>query len=149
MRILELSEGECANVLSRAQLGRLGCSRDNQPYVVPIHFSFDAGRNCVYAFSTIGQKVVWMRENPKVCLEIEEIVDKTQWTTVIAYGVYQEIHQSPEEQEARMRAERLFQERPEWWLPAAAKLSSGERHDMVVYRIQIERLTGRRAGPRS
>ncbi len=149
MRILELSEGECANVLSRTHLGRLGCSRDNQPYVVPIHFSFDAGRNCVYAFSTIGQKVVWMRENPKVCLEIEEIVDKTQWTTVVAYGVYQEIHQSAEEQEARMRAERLFQERPEWWLPAAAKLSSGERHDMVVYRIQIERLTGRRAGPRS
>jgi len=86
-----------------------------------------------------------MRENPKVCLEIEDITDKDHWTTVVAFGRYQEIHQAPEEADARRRAERLFQERREWWLPAAGRLSSGERHEMVVYRIQIEQVTGRRA----
>jgi uncharacterized protein len=39
--------------------------------VVPIHFSFDPGNDCVYAFFAVGQKVKWMRENPKVCLEVE------------------------------------------------------------------------------
>jgi len=145
MRIVEMSAAQCLDVLSRTHVGRLGCARDNQPYIVPIHFSFDADRHCVYAFSTIGQKIEWMRENPKVCLEIEDITDKDHWTTVVAFGRYQEIHQAPEEADARRRAERLFQERREWWLPAAGRLSSGERHEMVVYRIQIEQVTGRRA----
>jgi nitroimidazol reductase NimA-like FMN-containing flavoprotein (pyridoxamine 5'-phosphate oxidase superfamily) len=42
--------------------------------------------HCLYAFSTIGQKVECMRENPKVCLEIEEIADKNHWTTVLVIG---------------------------------------------------------------
>jgi uncharacterized protein len=145
MLIHDLTDAECGEVLTRTQLGRLGCSRFDQPYIVPIHFSFDAERNCVYAFSTIGQKIEWMRENPKVCLEVEELHDKNHWATVLVIGRYEEIHQSPEEGEARRRAEQLFQQRREWWLPGAAKLQSGEHHHIVVYRIRIERLTGRRA----
>jgi hypothetical protein len=50
------------------------------------------------------------------------------------------------EQEGRRAAEGLFQQRPEWWLPAAAKVGAQEHHHaMVIYRIQIDRLTGRRA----
>jgi hypothetical protein len=44
-----------------------------------------------------------------------------------------------------LRAERLFQRRREWWLPAAAQVTSGEHHEMVVYRIQIDEFSGRRA----
>ena len=143
MLIHELTANDCAEVLRRSNLGRLACSRFDQPYIVPIHFSFDAERSCVYAFSTIGQKIEWMRENPKVCLEVEDIGDKGHWTTVLVIGRYQEIHQ--DEAETRRRAERLFQERTEWWLPAAAKVGSLERHQIVVYRIQIDRISGRRA----
>ena len=35
-----------------------------------------------------------MRENPKVCLEVEEIDGKDSWTTVVVFGRYEEIHQS-------------------------------------------------------
>ena len=145
MLIHELSPHDCAEVLSRNHLGRLGCSRYDQPYIVPILFSFDAERNCLYAFSTIGQKIAWMRENPKVCLEVEEIGDKSHWTTVLVIGRYEEIQQDPKETQARKRAEDLFQQRREWWLPGAAKAQSGEREHVVIYRIQIDRLTGRRA----
>jgi nitroimidazol reductase NimA-like FMN-containing flavoprotein (pyridoxamine 5'-phosphate oxidase superfamily) len=113
--------------------------------VVPIHFSFDTDHDCVYSFSTIGQKIDWMRANPKVCLELEDIDDKDHWTTVLVIGRYEEIQQAPHEAGARRRAEALFQRRREWWLPAAARPSSGERAEIVVYRIQIDRLTGRRA----
>jgi uncharacterized protein len=146
MLIHELSTDECADVLRRIPLGRLGCARFNQPYIVPIHFSFDAERQCLYAFSTIGQKVEWMRENPKVCLEVEEIGDRDRWTTVLVIGRYEEIHQAPEEAEARRRAGQLFQQRREWWLPGAGKLPAQEHHEIVVYRIKIDRMTGRRAG---
>jgi nitroimidazol reductase NimA-like FMN-containing flavoprotein (pyridoxamine 5'-phosphate oxidase superfamily) len=145
MLIHELTAKDCAEVLSRIDLGRLGCARFDQPYIVPIHFSFDAERHCLYAFSTIGQKIYWMRQNPKVCVEVEEFADKNHWTTVLVTGRYEEIHQDPDENESRKRAEQLFKRRREWWLPGAAKAESGEHQDVVVYRIQIDGLTGRRA----
>ena len=148
MLIHELTREQCCEVLGRAELGRLACSRFDQPYVVPIHFSFDPDSDCIYAFSTVGQKVQWMRENPKVCLEVEDIDDKNSWTTVVVIGRYDEIHQSPGEAEARERAEQLFAARPGWWLPAAAKIPGRDRHDVVVCRLQIERLTGRRTARR-
>jgi hypothetical protein len=145
MLIHELNPEECADVLKRMSLGRLACARFNQPYIVPILFSFDAERECAYAFSAIGQKIEWMRQNPKVCLEVEDITNKDHWVTVLAVGRYQEIRQEPEEAEARRRAETLFQQRPEWWLPGAGRLTAQERPQVVIYRIQIDRVTGRRA----
>jgi len=145
MLIHELSTDDCASVLRRNDLGRLGCARFDQPYIVPIHFSFDEERNCLYAFSAMGQKIDWMRDNPKVCLEVEEIVDKNNWTTVLVIGRYTEIHQSPDEADARRRAEQLFQQRREWWLPAAGKVPSRDHPGIVIYRIQIDRMSGRGA----
>lgn len=145
MRIYELSPTDCAEILQRTRLGHLACAKDGQPYVVPIHFSFDVERGCVYGFSTVGQKVQWMRENPRVCLEVDDISDPGHWQTVVVFGRYEEIQDSAEEAEARDRAQRLFQQRPEWWLPAAAKVGSRERHSVVVYRIHIDRVTGRKA----
>jgi len=145
MLIHELNPRECAEVLARNHLGRLACARLDQPYIVPIHFSFDAEKNCVYALSTVGQKVDWMRQNPKVCLEVDEIDDKDHWTTVLVAGWYEEIHRAPEHDDARHRAEELFQQRRESWLPAAAKTTATEPHKIVAYRIHIDRVTGRRA----
>jgi nitroimidazol reductase NimA-like FMN-containing flavoprotein (pyridoxamine 5'-phosphate oxidase superfamily) len=145
MRIFELNSIECGEVLARQGMGRLGCSRDDQPYVVPIHFAYDPERRCLYAFSTVGQKIDWMRTNPKVCVEVEDVTDKNHWTTVLAFGRYQEIGQSPEEAEVRQRALDSFQQRAEWWLPAAARLPTREHHAIVVYRVQVDRMTGRRA----
>jgi hypothetical protein len=145
MLIHQLSSPECAEILSRTDVGRLACTHDGQPYIVPIHFSFDGDRTCLYSFSMVGQKINWMRDNPKVCVEVEEVADKHNWATVLVFGRYQEIDDSAEEADARRRAWERFQGRPEWWFPAAAKLPSRERHAMVVYRIQIDRLTGRRA----
>ena len=72
-------------------------------------------------------------------------MEKDSWTTVVAFGRYEEIHRNAAEGEARRRAEQLFMARGEWWLPAAAHVLGRDHHDVVVYRIQIDRLTGRRA----
>jgi hypothetical protein len=35
---------------------------------------------------------------------------------------------------------------PEWWLPGAGKLAGGQEHHVpVMYRIRIDRVSGRRA----
>ena len=145
MLIHELTPDECADVLQTSAIGRLGCARDGQPYVVPVAFSFDRERGCLYSFSTVGQKIRWMRDNPMVCVEVEDVADRNHWRTVVVFGRYQEIHEAPEEADARQRAETLFRQRPEWWFPAAAKVGTKEHHAVVVYRIQIDRMTGRRA----
>ena len=145
MRIHELTDAESAAVVGRSELGRLACARNDQPYIVPIHFNFDADRRCLYAFSSVGQKIQWMRENPKVCVEVDEITDKDHWTTVLIFGGYEELGDSPDDRAARQRAQEFFESRPEWWLPAAAKTTSREPHALVVYRIRIDRLSGRQA----
>ena len=145
MLIHELNQAECSAVLQRNSLGRLGYARFDQPFVVPIYFSFDPDRNYIYGFSTIGEKVECMRRNPRVCLEVDEIADKNHWTSVLIVGRYREIHRDPLEADARRRAEQLFKERDEWWLPGAAKLRPDEHEHAVVFRISIDRLTGRRA----
>ena len=145
MLILELTNKECIEVLTRLGLGRLACSRDDQPYIVPIFFSFDARETCLYGFSTAGRKIEWMRRNPKECVEVEEIVDKALWTTLLATGRYEEIHDQKRDH-AFERVRELFQQRPEWWLPATAKLAGVEEHERpVFYRIRIDELTGRQA----
>ena len=142
MLMRELTTSECHDMLKRASIGRLGCARDNQPYVVPIHVYFDG--TFLYSFATLGQKIAWMRENPRVCVQVDEIVERTQWATVIAFGEYEELLHMPSQEADRERAKELFQSVPDWWQPAASNPRREVRMAMV-YRIRIESLTGRLA----
>jgi nitroimidazol reductase NimA-like FMN-containing flavoprotein (pyridoxamine 5'-phosphate oxidase superfamily) len=146
MVIHELTPAECDEIVVRTNLGRLGCARAGQPYIVPIFFAFDRLARCLYSFSTLGQKIEWMRSNPKVCVQVDEIADQFHWTSILITGLYQEISDSPRESDALRRAHDLFQQRSAWWLPAAGKLATGEKRDNpVVYRIRIATMSGRRA----
>ena len=146
MLIHELTADECRAVLGRATYGRLGCARGDQPYVVPFIFHLHPAGTCVYSFSTLGQKIDWMRENPKVCVEVDEVADQLHWTSVLALGRYEEIRDAQHDEALRKQAEDLFRHRAAWWLPALGKVASGEEHHSpVVFRILIDKLTGRRA----
>jgi uncharacterized protein len=144
MQIHELTPEACTDVLERSRIGRLGCSRFDQPYIVPIHFSFDTDLKCLYAVSMIGQKIDWMRQNPKVCVEVEDIADAKHWTTVLVFGRYEEVERTAEHAAVRERAERLFEQRDKWWLPAAAHVPARPHAELVLFRIQLDRVTGRR-----
>src|SRR5277367_3412532 len=95
MLIRETSREECLRVLARARLARLACAHDNQPYVVPVYLAYDEASECLYGFTTHGQKVEWMRANPLVCVEVDEIVAYDQWVSVIVSGRYEELPATP------------------------------------------------------
>jgi nitroimidazol reductase NimA-like FMN-containing flavoprotein (pyridoxamine 5'-phosphate oxidase superfamily) len=143
MMVKEIGEKECLEVLSRASVGRLGCALDNQPYVLPVYFAYEPGK--VYLFSTVGKKIDWMRANPKVCLEVEE-VNQSDWVTVIANGRYEELA-SPRNDEDIAHARKLLEKRPQWWLNALAERRIQET-DMAIkplfFRILIDSVTGLR-----
>jgi nitroimidazol reductase NimA-like FMN-containing flavoprotein (pyridoxamine 5'-phosphate oxidase superfamily) len=146
MVIHELTSAECEEIVLRTNLGRLGCARGGQPYIVPIFVSYDRVAQCLYSFSTVGLKIEWMRGNPKVCVAIDEIVDQFNWTTILITGRYEEISDAQHHTAALQRAQELFEQRAAWWLPAIGKLSTGEpRETPVVYRIRIKEMSGRQA----
>jgi nitroimidazol reductase NimA-like FMN-containing flavoprotein (pyridoxamine 5'-phosphate oxidase superfamily) len=143
MVIHELSVAECEHLLGRATIGWLGCARDNQPYIVPISIYFDRDARCLYSFATEGQKIDWMRGNPRVCVAVDEVTDPFNWTTVLVTGRYEEVVETGGDRSAR--ALELFQRNRDWWLPGAGRLAFGDdRVVPVVYRIAVEQLTGRR-----
>jgi uncharacterized protein len=76
MAIREMSEAECREALTRARVGRLGCALDGQPYIVPVSIVYEEGY--IYCFSTGGEKIEWMRANPKLCLQADEISGQSQ-----------------------------------------------------------------------
>jgi nitroimidazol reductase NimA-like FMN-containing flavoprotein (pyridoxamine 5'-phosphate oxidase superfamily) len=147
MLVHRMTSAECRIVLERARYGRLACARFDQPYVVPISIFYDIEEDAIYGFSTVGRKIRWMRDNPLVCVEIEEIESRADWRTVVVFGRYEELLSNGPGADLRERAMQLFGRRRAWWLPGAAKLEAAEPRPMpVIYRIRIGRMTGRRMG---
>lgn len=145
MEIQEMTEPECRAMLARRSVTRLACARNNHPYIVPIHLDLEG--DSLYGYATLGQKIEWMRQNPFVCLEGDEITTHGQWASVIVFGQYEELPDRPEYAGARGVAERLFQRHPVWWEPAAVPLAAHDQRAPIVFRIRIGRMTGRRAAP--
>jgi len=148
MLIQELTRAASLDLLTRTHLGRLACTQGAQPYIVPIYFAYDA--NYIYSFSTLGQKVEWMRANPHVCVETDEVVNSEDWRSVVVLGLYEELPDTPEWHSAQAFAHKLLHEKAMWWEPGFAKtiLHAAERALVpVFYRILVVEITGHCATP--
>jgi nitroimidazol reductase NimA-like FMN-containing flavoprotein (pyridoxamine 5'-phosphate oxidase superfamily) len=115
MRVMAISQKECSELLQRVSIGRLACSLRDQPYVVPVAFSYEP--DCLYIFSTLGKKIEWMRQNPKVCLQADEIGHRSNWVSVIVTGTYLELHERQYPRSVNMR-----------WNNSRSILNGGKRH---------------------
>ena len=150
MLIQTMTLQECWAMLARNNIARLACARDNQPYIVPLRVELDG--DSLYGYATLGRKIEWMRTNPLVCLECEEVTTDRVWASLIVFGHYEELPHIPGNEDARRVADRLFQRHTMWWEPATVPLGGQERHPPIVFRIHIDSFTGRRTtyepGPR-
>jgi len=146
--IQELTRQASLDLLARTRLGRLACSQGGQPYVVPIYFAYHD--ECLYGFATVGQKIEWMRANPLVCVEVDEMDGPERWVTVLVFGRYEELSDTPEWAAARTVAHTLLRRHAAWWEPAYRKtVLHGVEHPLVpvFYRIHCRRISGHRAVP--
>jgi uncharacterized protein len=147
MRIVAISQQECSDMLKRVSIGRLACSLNDQPYVVPVTFSYEP--NSLYIFSTVGKKIKWMRQNPKVSLQADEIGNGSNWTSVIVTGTFLEL---PEPQYTAQREHALEQlaQYSEWWrnpLAERREETSDISIEPVFFRIDINSMSGLGAVP--
>ena len=145
MLIREMTGDECRIAFEKAEIARLACTRDDQPYIVPIYFTYDDTH--LYGVTTLGQKIEWMRSNPRVCVEIDERTNHYQWLSVIVFGRYEELPDTPEYGAARTHALEVLQKREMWWHTACAAGEKREPGTPIFYRIHVERMTGHRATP--
>jgi hypothetical protein len=177
MVIQEMSRDQCLEVLAGARLARLACAKDGQPYIVPVYIAYDRpddGEPRLYGFTTSGQKVEWMRANPLVCVEVDDITASDHWVSVIITGRCEELPDTvgnegqwlrppevsqpirDEGQDARGRSdERLLaynvlRAQAEWWQPgstAHVHPATSGRLAFMYYRVSIDRITGHQAIP--
>jgi len=148
MKIQEMTPAECFELLKETGIGRLGCAQSGQPYVVPIYFVVNEDH--IYGFTTFGKKIEWMRANPLVCVEVDEIITPEKWRSVIVFGRYQELPDDPRWAPARYHAHSLLEKHAVWWEPAFVwRTHRGKPHstEAILYRISIEEITGHRAQP--
>jgi len=141
MRIVEISHDECKDLLSSVSVGRLACSLENQPYVVPICFAYEPDH--LYMFSTLGQKIKWMRQNPNVCLQTDQVEDRSNWTSVVLNGTFVELREGSQKKHARERLAKFS----DWWQIPLAERREGTSDlsiEPIFFRIDIASMSGLR-----
>lgn len=146
MIIKPLTYEATIKTLSAARIARLGCAKNDQPFVVPISIAYSA--DYIYAFSTVGRKIEWMRINPQVCIEVEEVTSRHNWQTVIVLGLYEELTDKPE---LREQAYGLLSRSGNWWEPGyvTTTLSNGMWRplDPIYFRISVKEISGHQGVP--
>lgn len=148
MLIHDMTRQASIELLTRVRLCRLACAHEEQPYITPIDCAYDG--NWLYSFSRLGQKVTWMRANPLVCVEADELVSREDWATVIVFGRYEELPDTPQYEAGRTHAYELLQRRPVWWEPGYMKTKLTDKADsmeVVYFRIHVDQISGHRGVP--
>lgn len=133
--ISRMGETESRALLREKITGRLGCSDEGKPYVVPVNYLFD--EECIYVHSLPGRKIDVLRANPDTCLQVDEIEDSYNWRSVIAFGHYEEIVDLDERERILTN---LFKRLPHL-TPVESRMKNGEPKT-VIFRIRITEITG-------
>jgi nitroimidazol reductase NimA-like FMN-containing flavoprotein (pyridoxamine 5'-phosphate oxidase superfamily) len=131
-----MSLDETRALLEQGHVGRLGCVSEGKPYVVPV--SYILSGDSIYVHSLVGRKIRALRQDPRACLQVDEIEDAYNWRSAIAFGRYEEITEAGERERAVRRLLARF--------PHLTPVESVPVHDgqsaVIVFRIRVEEMTG-------
>jgi nitroimidazol reductase NimA-like FMN-containing flavoprotein (pyridoxamine 5'-phosphate oxidase superfamily) len=141
-----LTRKQCEHVLSSELVGRIGCMSGKKMYIVPITFVFFD--NYVYAHSKEGLKIDMLRKNPSVCFEVESRENMRNWRSVLVWGKFEELKNTP----AKTKAFNILNDHlspfpvSESLKPVPYEDPPGKiekQYRPVFYRISVNEITGR------
>ena len=132
----ELSAAEIDALLRDQVVGRIGCTAENETYVVPVIYAWDG--EAVWVATVEGRKTRTMRANPHVCFEVDEYSGPGVWRSAILQGDYEEL--SGEDAE---HARELLRAR---FSGGAARRPRETGREPVIFRIRVREATGRSVG---
>ena len=126
-----MTHDEMERFLKSCYCGWLGLSFQNENYIVPVTYKY--GRGKVFFHSARqGKKVEYIKNNNRVCFEVDELQGDLGWATVICYGTLT--------LREDIEAKREFSE-----VVSGRKRSDEQLRKMATYIgvIEIEEMTGR------
>jgi uncharacterized protein len=132
-----LNNEEARQLFQGARVVRLGCIANGEPYVVPINCHLEGDH--LYSHSLSGTKIAGLRENPRACVQVDEIESDLRWRSAIAFGKYEEITKANERADVLSK---LLHKFPMLTPVESAIAIDGISPEVIVFRINIERLTG-------
>ncbi len=133
----ELSQDEIEEFLRGQRIARLGCHAGGETYVVPIIYAYADG--ALVSVTQEGRKVAMLRENPRVCVEVDEYDadGRGSWRSVIAYGDAEELAGGEIEAALALLRERFARTAGREAEPR--QLSPGT----VILRVRLDEMSGR------
>ena len=132
-----LTDNEARKLFQLARVARLGCIVNGEPYVVPINCQLED--DCLYSHSLPGLKISGLRENPRACVQVDEIESDLHWRSAIAFGKFEEITKPNERHDVLTMLLKKFP----LLTPVESEIAvDGSAAEVIVFKIRIERLTG-------
>lgn len=128
-----LSKDDSESLLTENALGHLGCYDGFNSYVFPTNYVYD-GKD-IYCLSMVGAKVNIMRQNKRVCLQVDAVNDFDNWKSVMVHGDYSELADERE----RYYAIKKFNES----LLHVKMSEGGKNTKLIIYKISVDEITGR------
>jgi len=139
--ITTLDNQQARKVLQSARVARLGCIVNGEPYIVPINYNFEG--DYLYSHSLPGLKINGLRENPRACVQVDDIESDLHWRSAMAFGTFEEI-KKPEERAQILN--KLLKHFPMLTPVESAIAVDASAPQVIVFRIRIDRLTGMSEG---
>jgi len=94
----KLNKEEIEATINGQLVGRLGCHAEGKTYVVPISYAYDG--TYLYCRTFEGMKIDMMRKNPKVCFQVDDTRNLSNWKSVICWGEFEELSEIKDRQQA-------------------------------------------------
>ena len=93
-----LEPQQIEDLLTGQIVGRLGCNAHGETYVVPISYAYDG--KYIYCHTHEGKKSEMLRQNPRVCCQVDEMKDMANWKSVVVQGLFEELKEREERNQA-------------------------------------------------
>ena len=137
----ELNKKEIKDLLEKQAIGRLGCHAQDETYIVPVNYVYRD--EFIYAHSGYGKKIEMMRQNPKVCFQVDQISDIFSWKSVILWGTYEELFGEERQQAMQGLIQKVMAQRTKASQEPSHAISAEHQDNLIVYRIRITYGSGR------
>jgi len=90
--ITSLNQHDCSKLLGQNYLGNLAYIYNDEPFVIPITYFYNAKENFLICYSGLGHKIKAMRKKTRVSIAVSEIFAANLWSSVLAHGTYTEVN---------------------------------------------------------
>lgn len=136
-------------VIRKCQVCRIGLSKENRPYIVPVSFGYDKEAIYFHTFADKGLKLEYIAANNEVCFEFEHKVEVVACNTkpcdwsftyqsVIGFGRVEKLLGDEEKINGLQHIMKQYS-RKEWNFKGIPLLA------VSVWKIKIESMTGKQS----